>query len=180
MQAHAASGRRLVLLTSDGGDLEQAVRVARQLARFNLSSETLVLTDSNVTCSKLHHLLPGLGCGASGAFVRRFARCDTSRQPTTANPTHLTPVPSAPHGPRRCRRPLARYGASTRLWALWASKWLLVKRLVEVERLDVLALDSDMLVLADPFTWLQQVCRQRWFLVHTAPWLTFFQAAPDG
>ena len=35
MQAHAASGRRLVLLTSDGGDLEQAVRVARQLARFN-------------------------------------------------------------------------------------------------------------------------------------------------
>ena len=36
------------------------------------------------------------------------------------------------------------------LWALWSAKWLVLARLVEL-RASVLALDTDMLVLADPY-----------------------------
>ena len=47
----------------------------------------------------------------------------------------------------------ARLSASrdvARLWSLWSAKWLLVARLVEL-RVNVLALDTDMMLQSDPY-----------------------------
>ena len=41
-------------------------------------------------------------------------------------------------------------GQTAKLWSLWSAKWLLVARLVEL-RVNVLALDTDMLIQADPY-----------------------------
>ena len=46
-----------------------------------------------------------------------------------------------------------RYGESSmvKLWSLWSAKWLVVARLVEL-RVNVLGLDTDMLLLSNPYT----------------------------
>ena len=57
-------------------------------------------------------------------------------------------------------RGFERYRGSTlsasglKLWALWSGKWLIMARLVELH-VNVLALDTDMLVLADPYLTIQ-------------------------
>eukprot|EP00965_Chrysotila_dentata_P233487 6199609-Pleurochrysis_carterae.AAC.3 len=41
-----------------------------------------------------------------------------------------------------------------RLWSLWSSKWLLIARLADA-RVNVLALDADMLIFTDPYPFLR-------------------------
>ena len=41
-------------------------------------------------------------------------------------------------------------GSTAKLWSLWSAKWLLVARLTEL-RVNVLALDTDMMLQADPY-----------------------------
>ena len=62
------------------------------------------------------------------------------------------------------------YGGSTaKLWSLWSAKWLLVARLVEL-KVNVLALDTDMMLQADPYT-----------LLHAPPISTFpMVIVPEG
>ena len=133
--AASAHGHQLVLLTtnSEAASVAQAAGVAWQLRGFGLGQHTLVLVDANATCTQLGTALRRVGvasgaevpgCGWSAAFVGRFER----------------------HYGRRSR--------PTRLWALWSAKWLLVLRLTRApprgSGLDVLALDNDVMVLADP------------------------------
>ena len=135
---HASEGdrRQLVLLTTNGAaaSVAQAAGVAWQLHGLGLGQLTLVLVDSNATCTQLGTawrrvgLLAGgadvPGCGWSAAFVGRLEK----------------------YYGRRSR--------PTRLWALWSAKWLLMLRLARAPPrgcgLDVLALDNDVMVLADP------------------------------
>ena len=55
------------------------------------------------------------------------------------------------------------------MWSLWSAKWLVLARLVELQ-LNVMMMDSDMLMLSDPYT-----------LLHSPP-LSYFSLIlpPEG
>ena len=88
----------------------------------------MVLADARGTCAEGHRRWAWLGCGWSSGL---------------------------PGFEERYARGLG--GETAKLWSLWSAKWLLVARLVEL-RVNVLALDTDMLLQADPYV-----------LLHAAP-----------
>ena len=55
-------------------------------------------------------------------------------------------------------------GGTAKLWSLWSAKWLLVARLVEL-RVNVLALDTDMLIQTDPYPLLRSPPIDRFHMV---------------
>ena len=81
----------------------------------------LVLSDSRATCDAAHRSWAWLGCGWSAGLPGFEAKYA-----------------------------LGVGGSTTKLWSLWSAKWLLVARLTEL-RLNVLALDTDMLLQANPY-----------------------------
>jgi len=88
----------------------------------------LVLADERQTCTAAHARWNWLGCGWSGGL------------------------------PGFEEKYAAGWGGETaRLWSLWSAKWVLLARLVEL-RVNVLALDTDMMLIADPYP-----------LLHTPP-----------
>ena len=84
-------------------------------------TQHLVLADARSTCIAGHARWPWLGCGWSHGLDGFEAKY------------------AAGYG-----------GETTKLWSLWSAKWLLVARLVEL-RVNVLALDTDMLVQTNPY-----------------------------
>ena len=86
----------------------------------------LVLADARETCETGHIRWPWLGCGWSAGLPGFETRYASGAG-----------------------------GATARLWSLWSAKWLLVARLAEL-RVNVLALDTDMLLQADPYTLLRR------------------------
>ena len=59
-----------------------------------------------------------------------------------------------------------RYGESKQviLWELWSAKWLTVARLAEL-KVNVLALDTDMMILDDPYPLLRSEAMRGYQLV---------------
>ena len=55
-------------------------------------------------------------------------------------------------------------GSTTHLWSLWSAKWLLVARLTEL-RVNVLALDTDMMLQANPYPLLRSPPMNRFQMV---------------
>ena len=125
--ASVASGddSELVLLTSDGKGIRAAVNMALQLRRINIRHH-LVLMGHRSDCERAQRGWPWLNCGWSHGLVG-FDRYQYGTSMTAAG---------------------------VRLWALWSAKWLILARLIEL-RVNVLALDTDMLLLADPYPTLQ-------------------------
>ena len=119
--AVAAVGSELVLLTTNAGGLTSAVNMALQLRRVGLTA-VLVLADRRSTCATAHASWPWLRCGWSKG-LGTFERYRTA--PMVSREERL-------------------------LWALWSAKWLTTARLVDL-RVNVLALDSDAIILTNPF-----------------------------
>ena len=119
--AVAAVGSELVLLTTNAGGLTSAVNMALQLRRVHLTA-VLVLADRRSTCATAHASWPWLRCGWSKG-LGTFERYRTA--PMVSREERL-------------------------LWALWSAKWLTTARLVDL-RVNVLALDSDAIILTNPF-----------------------------
>ena len=84
-------------------------------------SQHVVLADAEATCVTGQSHWPWLGCGWSSGLPGFEEKY------------------AAGHG-----------GETAKLWSLWSAKWLLVARLVEL-RVNVLALDTDMMLQADPY-----------------------------
>ena len=117
----ASDAGELVLLTSDGPGIRAAVNMALQLHRFDIRHH-LVLMGARSDCERAQRGWPWLACGWSGGLA----------------------------GFERYAHGTSMSADGVRLWALWSAKWLILARLVEL-RANVLALDTDMMVLADPY-----------------------------
>lgn len=120
--ARADRGDDIVLFTSDVKGLPAAANLALQLARHRIHHH-LVLADARTTCEAGHARWAWLGCGHSAGLDGFVARYG---------------------GESKSSRALAR------LWSLWSAKWLVVARLAQL-RINVLALDTDVMVLEDPY-----------------------------
>ncbi|KAL1496723.1 hypothetical protein AB1Y20_014316 [Prymnesium parvum] len=81
----------------------------------------LVLADAKATCERLHATWPWLACGWSRGLDGFEKRYASSQS-----------------------------AAQLKLWQLWSAKWLVMARLVEL-RVNVLGLDTDMMLLANPY-----------------------------
>eukprot|EP00966_Prymnesium_polylepis_P215395 4988295-Prymnesium_polylepis.1 len=95
--------------------------MALQLRRFDIRHH-LVLMGRRSDCERAQRGWPWLPCGWSRGLVG-FDRYQYGTSMTAAG---------------------------VRLWALWSAKWLILARLIEL-KVNVLALDTDMLLLADPY-----------------------------
>ena len=118
----ATAQRELVLLTSDANGMHAAAGMAARLQALGIG-HIMVLADCQATCEQALSRWPWLGCCGWSRGLGGFGRYADAR--------------------------LASEG-TLRLWRLWSAKWLLMARLCEA-RVNVLALDSDIVLLGDPY-----------------------------
>ena len=112
----------IATFTSNVKGLEAAANMALQLRRLRIEHH-MVLADAEGTCLQGQARWAWLGCGWSVGLPGFEAKYARGSQAS---------------------RDVAR------LWSLWSAKWLLVARLVEL-RVNVLALDTDMMLQSDPY-----------------------------